>query len=428
MNFRALASLFLFLPEGEPREMTERLWRFQWKDTLDHIHLPTGQLAGPHGRAYGRDMLRHTHGCLKFHVHQEFPDIFPLGVEADGGSSDLHPALITADPPCPADLAESFRTARAPRAVVRVVDSCDFAVGLAECRKQPPFWKARGTAAGWDLQIQSKGNPRDPSFRGAVKKTTTWLGPRICLGTVNVEAMGFQSAPLIAHWPQTGRSDRANFFTAMVLARFEGNDSYLPGGVLCLAQSRTRVLGLLRFEADAEDGAFPSAPEALLAFQVNLDSGPEVRVDGRRGAKAIPPGGVATIEADGVCAAVRLLAADVPGAEVSGVIGSVADPYGVKEGGAGFFHRISPLRLAAGQSAFVAFALELAESADCGGATGLAESLRSAPVRVEKSPPGRVRLDWDGFCRLEASTLVAEAHYCLTPEGAVEGGPVGDEK
>jgi len=429
VNLRALAGILAFVKDGECVAVAEKLRRFQWEEILDRVHLPSGQLAGPHGRAYGRDMLRDTRGHVKWYLYRALGEAFRVGVEAAATASDLFPGLMILDPDCPEDLKDSWGKRRFPRSVWMVVDSCSRSVPLPAARRFPPLWRSRAGREAWKELVASKGAPGTTGFRGQVQTVTTHLAATYCLGSASAEAMGDQAQPLIAHWAQEERADRANWFTAMGLREKDGKLERFPGAVLCCAQHGGRVLGIMRFGADPEDRSAPVAARAVLAFQVNADAQAEVVAHG--GVRGLPPVADAAVDeavplhrgvvfrSNGVLCGARVLQARVPGAKVSSLIRDLAAPGAGPEGETGAHLILEPVALALGQEAYVAFAVEVCEETRSGGLGGLAGRLLAAKVDPERTGDGRVRLTWGAHLGLDASTKVLDIKGWLDPEGEV---------
>ncbi|MEK7474787.1 MAG: hypothetical protein AAB152_04040 [Candidatus Coatesbacteria bacterium] len=429
VNLRALAGILAFVKDGEVLGVAEKLRRFQWEELLDRVHLPTGQLAGPHGRAYGRDMLRDTRGHVKWYLFRALGEAFPVGVEADATPSDLFPGLILLDPDCPEDLLHAWRRRRLPRSVSMITDSCSRSVPLPESRRFPPLWRSRAGREAWKTLVESKGAPGTPGFLGQVQCATTHLAGLWCLGSASAEALGDQAQPLIAHWANADRPDRGNSFAALALREHGGKLERFGGAVLCCAQHGGRVLGLLRFGLDPEDRSAPSAARAVLAFQVNADANPEVVVHGgSRAMPLAPPPDVdetvplhrgIVFKSNGVLCGVRVLQARVPGAKVSSALRDLAAPGAGAEGETGAHLILEPVELALGAEAYVAFAVEVCEETRSGGLAGLAGRLLAARVDADRSADGRVRLAWGSQLTLETSVRVLDIKGWLDPEGAV---------
>lgn len=422
VNFRALATLALMIRDPEIRDTAERMTRKLWRMTLERLHPPTGQFSGPHGRAYGRDMLRHSHATLKYYLHREMPDEIRMGIESDGSASDLFPGLMILDPNCPDDLEESWRNGPKERTIVRLVDSCSRS-GLPEVRRFPPFWRSRAGAEAWAELVSSKADPTAAGFTGTVQRTTTHIGARFCLGSVTAEGMGDQAAPILGHWPHAERLDAANYLSVSVLRERKGKLEYLPGGVLCSAQDGGRILGMMRFEADPEDRTWPDEAGVRLAVQVNADANPEVVAHATEKDGTPRLGGGAVIKAAGMLIGVRMIQVRVPGARIRATVEDRPAPHAHAEGELGLQLCLEPVKLAPGDEAFVAFALEMCDEGTEGGLGGLIARLGSARVSGDRNRDGWVRLVWGGRLSLETSTKVMDVKGWLTGDGEVRVTP-----
>jgi hypothetical protein len=151
---------------------------------------------------------------------------------------------------------------------------------------------------------------------------------------------------------------------------------------------------------------------------VNRDAQPQIFVRGKLHAGGFLPGDVVVVQSHGMVVGLRVLAFDVPGANVVGTIGEISAPHAPAEGEVGIHLRFSPLSLELGQEAFVAYALEICEEAECGGAAGMTERFQTAPFRVERYEQSRVKLSW-GQLTLATSIKVMDFNSWLTPEGQV---------
>jgi hypothetical protein len=400
VNLRALASVLELLTDQESLDLARGLWRLEWKTLLDHAHMETGQLVGPHGRAYGRDMLRNSHGLVKFVVHRVLPE-FPMGVAADNGPSSLFPALITRDPGCPSELLEAFRSRRLPSTVVEVVDSWDSRTPTPACRNWS-LWNTCGNRELWREYVRSKGVV-GPDFHGKVKRITSYLAEAFCLGTASEESMGDQAAPLIAHWPQLGHHERSNYLVAVALQRDGESLHYLSGGVFSLAQQAGRVLGVLTFGPSPEGAGLPAVATAMLGIHVNRDGSPNVVVDDEPHRGRFQVSQIVVIRSQGISAGFRILDARIPGADLRGTIGESSAPHGHEEGELAIHFEISPLALQSGQAAFVAFSLEITQDPDL---DGLMRRLRDANAKVDPQKPSVLRLSWEPRLSLETSIQV----------------------
>ncbi len=422
VNLRALSTLTQVIRDPGIRDLGEKLRRLQWRLLLDRVHPATGQLSGPHGRAYGRDMLRHTHGIVKYYLHREMPDEIRLGVESNGSASDLFPALMIPDPACPDDLEETWRNGPRERTIVRLVDSCSRS-GLPQVRRYPPFWRSRAGEDAWQGLVASKADPHARGFTGTTQHTTTWLGARSCLGSVSAESMGDQAAPVLGHWPHAERLDAANYVSVTVLRERAGNLEYLPGGVLCTAQDGGRILGLLRFEADPEDRSWPAEASVRLAVHVNTDAQPGIIAHATEKDGSPRLGAGAVIQASGMLIGVRMIQVRVPGAKIRTAIEDRPGPHAHAEGETGLHLCLEPVRLAEGDEAYVAFALEMCDESAEGGLGGLIARLGGARVSGDRNRDGWVRLVWGGRLSLETSTKVMDVKGWLTGDGEVRTTP-----
>ena len=424
-NLRALSSWLAFTRDGGCRSLAEGLWRIQWRNLLDRAHLPSGQLAGPHGQAMGRDMLRHTGGPVKFYLRRALGPAWPLGREADGTAGDFFPALMVRDPDCPEDLKSGWWS---PVEAGPVIDRA-----------------IQDRALVWTVETA-------PGPGGRARKATTYLGRKYCLGTVSVETLTDRRAPVIAHWPKVplpagpqvpplagpqvpppggpqvpplagprqDRHDAANYLAVLALREDEGRLACLPGAVLCTAQSAGRVLGLLRFGLDPAGGLPPPSGSACLAFQINNDASPELIFSGspRSGSLGLSHGVVLRARG-GVLCGIRIIRARVPG-RLSEALRVLPAPCAHPEGETGIHLIFGPVVLEPESEAYIAFALEVCEEADGGGIAGLVERLHGA--RLSREMGDRVRLAWGSSLSLETSTRVLEFGSWRTRQGEVRSG------
>jgi len=442
VSLRALADWLTFTRDDDCRETAFGLWRTLWRSLLAHAHPPTGQLAGPWSLAAGRDLLRDGRGPIKYYLSRALGDRWLLGAESDGTANDLFPALMAQDPECPEDvraewLAESGsrRTGEfTARTVTEVTDSFIGLSGISHLAGRDPGSMPRSGVTE-DL-VTGKGDPRDPAFRGRMRRITTYLGDRFCLGTASAEEPGTgepgplfpapdvakgdvglaMPAPLIAHWAFTGTGDRSDYLAVMALEEREGVLRPMRGAVMCMAQNQGRVLGLLRFAAGPGHESGPRATKACLAFRVNRDCDPEIVTPGGAGA-GLRQGTV--IRAHGVMAGLRILRAKVPGARIGEAVDERPVPGSPAEGETGVVITIAPVELKEGQEAFVAFVVAVGEENALGGMAGMVSRLRSARVVREADSKGRIRLAWGADLALETSVKVMGAKSWLTAEGEV---------
>jgi hypothetical protein len=417
VNLHTLGSLLLFLKDEESLVRAEKIWRMQWRSLLVKLHLPSGQLAGPYGRAYGRDMLRHTHAQVKFCLARSLGKGWPIGVEADGSTNDLFPALLVNDPLCPPGLVREFESLALPRLETEVVDSA-VPEGILPLRRHPAFWRARRDRKAWAALIANKGRAAAAGFPGQLQQTSTWLDRDFCLGTVNAECMGDQSVPLIAHWPLPGHQDRANYLAALVLKKDDDKLQNLGGGVLCLAQDKGRVLGLMRFELEeawpGDERLPPSAKEAALGFHFNMEATPALAAGGPEfDLRSFRQGLV--FRSHGILIGLRLLEAQIPGARLSVDSGKGSAPHAHPEG-EWFLHLgIQPLQVKLGDHAWAAFALEIVPEGEATPEV-LLEALKKAAVLPSD---GSIRLEWGPEFSLQTTMRLLENRSWMEPAGAV---------
>ncbi|MEU0565083.1 hypothetical protein ABZ297_06775 [Nonomuraea sp. NPDC005983] len=140
----------LIVRDPEVRAIVERLRVRVWETLAERFHPGTGQLAGPHARAYD-DWLR---PALVSYLAQQTGA--PLAVRPGVADSDETPRLFP-PLPCPPEIAARFNTLRSdPAEVVTTFD--DGVTG------------------------------------------TTWLTREACLGSVNEEFAWTQRRPLLGYW------------------------------------------------------------------------------------------------------------------------------------------------------------------------------------------------------------------------------------
>jgi hypothetical protein len=135
----------------EVREMTERLRRFVWNALAERFHPATGQLVGPHSRAYGDTLATGTLNELAVSTGQ------PI-VGADGAA--LAPSVVT-HLPCPEDLCARFAALPA------------------------------------ETEVRTRFIRREPDANSTVG--TSWLADEACLGSVNADCLWIQRRPLIGY-------------------------------------------------------------------------------------------------------------------------------------------------------------------------------------------------------------------------------------
>jgi hypothetical protein len=136
---------------AEVRELAERLRRFIWNALAERFHPATGQLAGPHSRAYGDVLGAGTLNELVAGTGQAV---------AGGDASALAPSVVS-HLPCPENLRDRF-------------------AALPE-----------------ETELRTHFIRREPDSKSTVG--TTWLAPDACLGSVNADCLWVQRRPFIGY-------------------------------------------------------------------------------------------------------------------------------------------------------------------------------------------------------------------------------------
>lgn len=144
--------------DRETLEYAEKLRRYIWKSIADHYHPATGQLAGPHSRAYAPLLGQSSINYLAAMTGADIP-----GAEPDGMASDLSQFAGEKHLPCPKDIAKRFK--KLPEKVYVTT------------------------------QRFIKREPDSNSFYG-----TTWMTEDVTLGSISRCCTWVQGHPLIAYW------------------------------------------------------------------------------------------------------------------------------------------------------------------------------------------------------------------------------------
>lgn len=193
-----LTRLCTHVRDAASQQLAEELSEFAWKHLTRRFHAPTRQWAGPHSRAYstllGRSVLafiqRGTGGRVSFMPESQAYE-----------SLDAHRLSVA----CPDVLFEYFRALREPRE-----------------EKEP-------------LVLNTS---EQPDVIG-----TTYLGPDLALGSVNIGDMWGQRRPLVAHW-------NASSGPASVRLRCLRDDDDFASASLYAIQDATEVLGAVLLATD----------------------------------------------------------------------------------------------------------------------------------------------------------------------------------
>lgn len=233
-----LSRLLLHVKDGRDRTLITALHDLAWRHAATHFHAPTRQWAGPHSRCYETD-LRKRPATLAFlqsagdgKVDFELTEPLPLGLDAY--RLPLH---------CPRKWIRQFAKLDGPRQIIETF-------------------------------VQAE-NGKPGSLNPIVG--TTWLHPRVALGSVNRGDFWKQRRPLLAYWgtPSAPRFLRVRFlkndddFTSALLFSIQHEGAVLAAVVFALDHGDTHpsldpiVDGTiqahdlrLRFEAGGELGSF----------------------------------------------------------------------------------------------------------------------------------------------------------------------------
>jgi len=178
----------------------ERLHKMVWKVLSDHFHPATGQLAGPHSRAYSDVLASSTLDYIKWATE-------------DYRKSDFQPETLSGigqGMPCPAEYAGRFKQLPAP-----------------------------------ELELHERFIKRDcenKSFYG-----TTWMNEAATLGSINYECFWAQRRPLLGYW-----LDGSGQVAVLRLRMLKDGKDFSAGG-LYNAQSENKVLTGIKMFTDRGD-------------------------------------------------------------------------------------------------------------------------------------------------------------------------------
>lgn len=178
----------------------ERLRSMIWKALSDYFHPATGQLAGPHSRAYADTLAKSTINFINWAVD----DYKTREFEAETIGQ------IGRGMPCPAEYTGRFKALPAP-----------------ELERHDRFIKRE--------------NP-DKSFTGAV-----WMNQDAALGSINYECFWTQRRPLLGYW-----LDGSGEVAVLKLRMLKNGKDFAAGG-LHNAQSANKVLTGIKMFTDRGD-------------------------------------------------------------------------------------------------------------------------------------------------------------------------------
>lgn len=183
------------------RESAEQLRRMAWQHIAERFHPATGQMAGPHSRAYS-DLL----GADRVRDLRALTGVDIPGPETD----DLDPQTVIGKRlPCPEDLRRRF----------------------AQLPEDPT------TVRGCFIRRE----PEEASTTG-----TTWLTQQAAIGSVNYDSLWVQRRPLLAYIQAPGEP-------AVFKVRLLRDGKPCAAGVLRSAQEGPRVLCAMQLATDMGD-------------------------------------------------------------------------------------------------------------------------------------------------------------------------------
>ncbi len=202
-----LSRMLRHVKDGRDATLVAPLHELAWKHVTTHFHPPTRQWAGPHSR------------CLETDLRQR-PSVLAFLQAGSGGRANFN-----LGEPIPL----SFEAAQVP----------------LEC----PHRLARLlTALERPRQVREtfvRANPATPGAKEAVVGTT-WLHPRVAIGSVNRGDLWAQRRPLVAYW---GRAEQ----TAFLRARFLKDGRDFASALIFSAQFEGNVLSTVVLATDRGD-------------------------------------------------------------------------------------------------------------------------------------------------------------------------------
>lgn len=260
----------LLIKDPEARASLLAIHEQCWRGMANSLHLPTGQLCGPHARAYDSALCATQTELLGAELGLEL--FAPAGLPpAYERGRDVINLLLIPRLPCPEPIRRAILDA-APTRLVR----------------------------------QDYVRNADPEVR---RQGTMWFDGDLCLGSINVENLWQQRRPLVAYW-KNGDS------VAMLRVRLLQAGRDFASGVLRSAQAGPDVLAvcsLVTNKGDSHDhmdrpgnGVFQVEQ---LALSIEL-SAPDAQV------RADSSGGF-TLHAGGRTVAIRPLHAEFGGHQVA---------------------------------------------------------------------------------------------------------------
>jgi hypothetical protein len=260
----------LLIKDTEARASLLAIHEQCWRGMANSLHLPTGQLCGPHARAYDSALNAVQTELLSAELGHEL--FAPAGLPpAYERGRDVINLLIIPRIPCPEPIRRAILDA-APTRLVR----------------------------------QDYVRSTDPEVR---RQGTMWFDGDLCLGSVNVENLWQQRRPLVAYW-KNGDT------VAMLRVRLLQKGRDFASGVLRSSQAgpdALAVCSLVTNKGDSHDHLDRAADGIFQVEQLALSielSAPDAQV------RADAAGGF-TLQAGGRTVAVRPLHAEFGGHEVA---------------------------------------------------------------------------------------------------------------
>ncbi len=244
-----LSRILFAVTDSETRATATYLADHAWAVIADRFHPPTGQLAGPHSRAYSERLALRTVRLIEHatgaRIHYADAGALETGRKMPGPMPELVPMV-----PCPQSLRHRFAAqASGSPAENRVV-------------RNPVI---RGIHSGKDMVA------------------TTWLGERATLGSVSADSSWVQRHPLIGYW----REDEAIATTFLVHVMKDGRE-FASFMVRTAQQGNRAVIGLSPLANSGDWHLYLDHPpdhqftfsDLRVSFVVSSPQQPTVRGDG----------------------------------------------------------------------------------------------------------------------------------------------------
>ena len=202
-----LSRILRFIRDGRAVEPAARLHELAWKHVATHFHPPTRQWAGPHSRCHATDVRRRPSTLAFIQAGTGGAAGFALG---DPLPLNLEAAQVPLE--CPHRLARLFADLERPRQVTET------------------FVKSDSANAGG----------RQPVIG------TTWLHPKLTVGSVNRGDFWMQRRPWLVYW---GTPE----LTTFLRARFLKDGTDFSSALIFSAQNESNVLSTVVLSTDHGD-------------------------------------------------------------------------------------------------------------------------------------------------------------------------------